>query len=75
MSRLSYTLRSKPSWWTKYQNPDIRAKWEDEALNLDLDGEGLKFSPSEVKYVLDELAGFAALREEETGIQVGITHL
>ena len=32
MIRLSASIRSKPDWWKKYRNPDIRAKWKSEAL-------------------------------------------
>lgn len=69
MLRLSYALRSKPSWWTKYKNPEIRAKWRAEALAHDVDGQGL--TEAEVDYVLDELAGYDEMRDAETGIQVG----
>ena len=33
MIRLSASIRSKPDWWKKYRNPDIRAKWKSEALD------------------------------------------
>ncbi|KAG8694898.1 hypothetical protein FRC08_008195 [Ceratobasidium sp. 394] len=32
MTKLSAALRSKPSWWTKFRDQDILAKWRAEAL-------------------------------------------
>ncbi|KAG8931055.1 hypothetical protein FRC02_003286 [Tulasnella sp. 418] len=68
MFRLSASLRAKPDWWTKYKNPEIRSKWKSEALEQNvLDGH---LTEREVDYVLDELDGYARLRDEETGAQV-----
>lgn len=33
MVKLSAALRSKPRWWEKYKDPEIRAKWKKEALD------------------------------------------
>lgn len=68
MQQLSYTLRSKPSWWTKYQDPEIRDKWKTEAMEQTI--MGVKLSEAEVTYVLDELAGYEEMRDDENGIQV-----
>lgn len=32
MVRLSAAIRSKPRWWDKFREPDIRAKWKEEAV-------------------------------------------
>lgn len=50
---MSYHIRSKPSWWTKYKDETIRSKWKAEALETPLSGEML-LEP-EVDYILDEL--------------------
>lgn len=63
MCALSATLRSKPEWWRKYTDPDIRARWVKEALEQGL-------NQKQVDYVLAELAGYAALRDTATGIEV-----
>ncbi|KAG8996729.1 hypothetical protein FRB94_008066 [Tulasnella sp. JGI-2019a] len=67
MTELSYALRSKPSWWSKYKDPEIRKKWRSEALVQDI--KGGKLLPAEVDFVLDELAGYEELRDAESGIQ------
>ena len=69
MQQLSYNLRSKPSWWTKYKDPAIRGRWETEGVAIDFEGQHL--TKEEVQYVLDELEGYSRMRDEETGIQVG----
>ena len=70
MQQLSYNLRSKPSWWTKFKDPAIREKWEAEAMAIDFGGQ--HFSKNEVQYVLDELEGYGKIRDDVTGIQVGV---
>ncbi|KAG9043993.1 hypothetical protein FS837_008913 [Tulasnella sp. UAMH 9824] len=67
MIELSYALRSKPSWWTKYNDPAIRTKWKEEALQHDI--RGGKLSEAEVDWVLDELEDFTKMRDDATGIQ------
>ncbi|QRW06173.1 hypothetical protein RhiLY_05172 [Ceratobasidium sp. AG-Ba] len=65
MVELSRALRSKPSWWTKFRDPEILAKWRAEALeqtNL--------MKKSHIDYVLAELDGYAKLRDEESGAEV-----
>lgn len=65
MCALSATLRNKPEWWRKASEPEIRAKWKVEAV-----AQGL--SEAQVEYALDELKGYAALRDEVTGIEVRV---
>ncbi|KIO15828.1 hypothetical protein M407DRAFT_34561 [Tulasnella calospora MUT 4182] len=52
----------------KFKNPEIRAKWEKEALEHDI--QGGRLTKAEVKYVLDELQGYEKMRDDATGIQV-----
>ncbi|KAG8912587.1 hypothetical protein FRC00_004197, partial [Tulasnella sp. 408] len=68
LQAMSYSLRSKPSWWTKYKDEAIRSKWKAEALAAPTIGPDRILEP-EVDYVLDELAGYEKLRDEATGIQ------
>ncbi|KAG9010228.1 hypothetical protein FRB90_007893, partial [Tulasnella sp. 427] len=70
LQEISYTLRSKPSWWTKYKNPEILAKWraeivkyEEEVVKAD------RLSDQEIDYVLAELVGYDKMRDETTGIE------
>ncbi|KAG9012312.1 oligomeric, coiled-coil, peripheral membrane protein, partial [Tulasnella sp. 427] len=70
LQKISYTLRSKPSWWAKYKNPEILAKWraeivkyEEEVVKAD------RLSDQEIDYVLAELAGYDKMRDETTGIE------
>ncbi|KZV97530.1 hypothetical protein EXIGLDRAFT_670061 [Exidia glandulosa HHB12029] len=65
MCALSAALRAKPEWWRKCTDPDIRARWIQEALEQDND-----MTPERVNYVLDELEGYSSLRDEKTGIEV-----
>ncbi|QRV77245.1 hypothetical protein RhiJN_05260 [Ceratobasidium sp. AG-Ba] len=65
MVALSRTLRSKPSWWTKFRDPEILAKWRAEALE-----QANLMKESHIDYVLAELDGYANLRDEETGAEV-----
>ncbi|KZV97526.1 hypothetical protein EXIGLDRAFT_730457 [Exidia glandulosa HHB12029] len=65
MCALSAALRAKPEWWRKCTDPEIRARWTQEALSQDDD-----MTPEQVDYVLDELAGYSSLRDEKTGIEI-----
>ncbi|KAG8706765.1 hypothetical protein FRC09_002239, partial [Ceratobasidium sp. 395] len=65
MTRLSAALRLKPSWYTKFRDQDILAKWRAEALKQ---AEHMK--ESHIDYVLSELDGYANLRDEATGAEV-----
>lgn len=71
MIELSYALRSKPSWWTKINDPDIRSKWEEEASEQTIRGD--KLGEDEINWVLDELEDYATMRDDATGIQVSST--
>lgn len=121
MVSLSASIRTKPEWWIKRNDPEIRAKWKAEALDTTLvwvigpnelipmqsaqvliesrneaeevtdepadDGQWsdvpihedrpgtdpdliVKLNERQVEYVLDELDGYAKLRDETLGIQV-----
>ncbi|KAG8895626.1 hypothetical protein FRC00_007224, partial [Tulasnella sp. 408] len=67
LQAMSYSLRSKPSWWTKYKDETIRSKWKAEALAAPVEGD--KLLEPEVDYVLNELAGYEKMRDDATGIQ------
>ncbi|KAG8939067.1 hypothetical protein FRC04_007031 [Tulasnella sp. 424] len=66
MNDLSYALRNKPSWWTEFKDPRIRAQWAEEALQQTIRGGNL--SEREVEAVLDELEDYAKMRADPTGI-------
>ncbi|KAG8790348.1 hypothetical protein FRC12_012089 [Ceratobasidium sp. 428] len=66
MTRLSAALREKDSWWIKFQNEEILAKWRVEAVQ-----QAKLMKPSHIDYVLKELDGYAKLRGEATGAEVG----
>ncbi|KAI5121385.1 hypothetical protein M0805_001198 [Coniferiporia weirii] len=100
MVKLSASIRSKPEWWVKYKDPNIRSKWRGEALATKMvwieratmlvpyedaremfpdaviwnaytfDESIVQLNEKQIEYVLDELDGYAKLRDEETGIQV-----
>ncbi|MFE2166469.1 DUF4246 domain-containing protein [Streptomyces sp. NPDC059447] len=63
MMECSSHIRAKPGWFDKINDADIVAKWTREALAQDL-------TEAQVRYVLAELAHYAALRDERTGIEV-----
>ncbi|MFE6701271.1 DUF4246 domain-containing protein [Streptomyces sp. NPDC057718] len=63
MMRCSAHIRAKPGWFDKMDNPEIVARWTREAV-----AQGL--TDAQVRYVLAELAHYAALRDAETGIEV-----
>ncbi|MBO8191995.1 DUF4246 domain-containing protein [Streptomyces oryzae] len=63
MMQCSAHIRSKPGWFDKMNDAGIVAKWTQEAV-----AQGL--TEAQVRYVLDELAHYAALRDAETGIEV-----
>ncbi|KAG8849662.1 hypothetical protein FRB96_000688 [Tulasnella sp. 330] len=67
MTELSYALRSKPLWWIKYKDPDIKKKWKAEALVQDIHSG--RITEAEADFVLAELAGYDKMRDIETGIQ------
>ncbi|KAG9083188.1 hypothetical protein FRC06_004664 [Ceratobasidium sp. 370] len=65
MTRLSAALRSKPSWWTKFRDQDILDNWRAMALE-----QAEHMDESHIDYVLEELDGYAKLRDEESGAEV-----
>ncbi|KAF8669614.1 hypothetical protein RHS04_08771 [Rhizoctonia solani] len=65
MTRLSAELRRKPSWWTKFRDESILAKWKGEALT-----QTQLMDESHIDYVLKELDGYANLRDETSGAEV-----
>ncbi|GAA3388051.1 DUF4246 domain-containing protein [Streptomyces roseoviridis] len=63
MLRCSAHIREKPGWYDKRNDPEIVARWTREAA-----AQGL--TEAQVRYVLAELAHYAALRDARTGIEV-----
>ncbi|MGA5329573.1 DUF4246 domain-containing protein [Streptomyces griseoincarnatus] len=63
MIQCSAQLRAKARWFEKMRDAGIVARWAEEAS-----AQGL--TEAQVRYVLDELAHYAALRDEGTGAEV-----
>lgn len=63
MMQCSAHIRAKPGWFDKMHDADIVARWTHEAI-----AQGL--TEAQVRYVLDELAHYAALRDDRTGVEV-----
>ncbi|WP_309054654.1 DUF4246 domain-containing protein [Streptomyces sp.] len=63
MIRCSAHIREKPGWFDKMNDAGIVARWTREALDQGL-------TEAQVRYVLDELAHYAGLRDERTGMEV-----
>ncbi|MFJ3612106.1 DUF4246 domain-containing protein [Streptomyces hydrogenans] len=63
MTRLSASIREKAGWAEKRNDADIAARWAREAVDQGL-------TEAQVRYVLDELAHYAALRDARTGAEV-----
>ncbi|MFE0138107.1 DUF4246 domain-containing protein [Streptomyces sp. NPDC059037] len=63
MMECSAHIRAKPGWFEKMNDADIVARWTQEAV-----AQGL--TEAQVRYVLAELAYYAALRDGQTGIEV-----
>lgn len=63
MMECSAHIRAKRGWFEKMNDADIVARWTQEAL-----AQGL--TEAQVRYVLAELAYYAALRDGKTGIEV-----
>ncbi|MGW0915405.1 DUF4246 domain-containing protein [Streptomyces sp. NPDC002784] len=63
MIQCSAHIRAKPGWFDKMNDADIVARWTQEAVALGL-------TQAQVRYVLAELAHYAALRDGRTGIEV-----
>ncbi|RJO76367.1 DUF4246 domain-containing protein [Nocardia panacis] len=63
MMRLSAHIRAKAQWFVKKDDAEIVARWTREAAEQGL-------TEAQIRYVLDELAYYAELRDERTGIEV-----
>ncbi|MFJ3088833.1 DUF4246 domain-containing protein [Streptomyces sp. NPDC086838] len=63
MIECSAHLRAKPGWFDKMNDPGIVDRWTSEAI-----AQGL--TEAQVRYVLAELARYAELRDDRTGIEV-----
>ncbi|GJE99875.1 DUF4246 domain-containing protein [Phanerochaete sordida] len=72
MCALSATLRAKPHWWIKMQDPAIRAKWLEEAVGAPPPYGEIFLTRDEVLYVLKELEWYASRRDESTGIESSV---
>lgn len=70
MQGLSYAIRAKPDWVTKYKNPEIKAKWRKEALEQNTGEGGL--TEQMIDYVLDELAMHERDLQDPSGIRVSL---
>ncbi|KAJ7284502.1 hypothetical protein C8J57DRAFT_1119396 [Mycena rebaudengoi] len=72
MCRLSAHIRQKPRWWEKMRDEAIRSKWVQEAKEQQADQPPWeKLTDNMIAYVISELEGYAELRDEATGIEVG----
>jgi hypothetical protein len=63
MMECSAHIREKPGWFEKMNDADIVARWIREAIDQGL-------TEAQIRYVVDELAHYAALRDRRTGIEV-----
>ncbi|KAJ7119673.1 hypothetical protein C8R44DRAFT_878079 [Mycena epipterygia] len=78
MYELSWALRNKLEWQCKASDPEILAKWRQEALEQQQSiGRGKKITEKmagpnfAVDYVLAELTGYAKIADNERGIERG----
>ncbi|EIN12310.1 hypothetical protein PUNSTDRAFT_118210 [Punctularia strigosozonata HHB-11173 SS5] len=73
MCKLSSTIREKPRWHEKFQDPAVQQKWREEVLEQQGVSvpRNLALTPNMINYVLGELTAYASLRDPETGIEVG----
>ncbi|MVU83485.1 DUF4246 family protein [Nocardia sp. ET3-3] len=63
MMQMSAQIRAKPQWFVKMRDAGLVAKWTTEASEQGL-------TEAQIRYVLAELAHYADLRDEHTGIEV-----
>ncbi|KAG2048820.1 hypothetical protein BDR06DRAFT_942301 [Suillus hirtellus] len=69
MSELSRCIRRRDDWWNLFKRPETRARWAAEALGEPMTvrapDHNLKvwLTPNQVEYVLEELQGYANLRD------------
>ncbi|KAF7331521.1 hypothetical protein MKEN_00031000 [Mycena kentingensis (nom. inval.)] len=72
MYALSWAIRSKPQWRSKIEDTAILEKWRAEAVDQQ---QGLlkykKLNKHMINYVLTELPAYAALADNEHGIEAG----
>jgi len=72
MCELSASLREKPEYGRKLEDVAIRARWKEEIVqHLTEAGQAIHVDvEAAAEYVLNELADYASLRDEATGIDV-----
>ncbi|GIL28104.1 DUF4246 domain-containing protein [Actinocatenispora comari] len=63
MMQCSAHIRAKPGWYDKMNDPEIAERWTREAIDQGM-------TEAQVRYVLAELAHYAALRDAATGAEV-----
>ncbi|MFJ5136488.1 DUF4246 domain-containing protein [Streptomyces sp. NPDC088707] len=63
MMQCSSHIRAKPQWFDKMNDAGIVARWTQEAIDQGL-------TEAQVRYVIAELAHYAALRDPHTGVEV-----
>ncbi|KAF9781872.1 hypothetical protein BJ322DRAFT_250167 [Thelephora terrestris] len=75
MCALSHRIREMPAWWEEMKDETNVERWRQEALQrAENDGDEQqvwKLTLQMVSYVLEELQGYADLRDLETGIEAG----
>ncbi|KAJ7236255.1 hypothetical protein B0H12DRAFT_1238523 [Mycena haematopus] len=72
MCRLSAHLRQKPRWYEEMRDQNIRKKWIQEAKEQQAHLQPWeRLTNNMLNYVMDELEGYAALRDPKTGIEWG----
>ncbi|MFE0674846.1 DUF4246 domain-containing protein [Streptomyces sp. NPDC058867] len=62
MMRCSAGIRAKTAWFEKRNDPAVVARWTEEAV-----AQGM--TEAQIRYVLAELAHYAALRDPRTGVE------
>ncbi|KAF9154000.1 hypothetical protein BG015_002143 [Linnemannia schmuckeri] len=79
MMAVSNTIREKPNWWLKYQDPEISARWRQEIEAAGLERhERYRLGKAEVDFVFKELEWYAQKRQaqvdqgREVTIDVGV---
>ncbi|KAI0931667.1 hypothetical protein AcV5_004903 [Taiwanofungus camphoratus] len=81
MCQCSDFIRSKSRWWQLHEHHDIRQKWAKEAAEIvwivqaSCGSLEVTLSKKQIQYVLDELSGYAALRDEHHRWKVVSTSL
>ncbi|KAJ2936062.1 hypothetical protein H1R20_g1033, partial [Candolleomyces eurysporus] len=76
MSQLSAELRRKPEWWKHHRDEEHRKLWQAEAADRTWEVKApssifkIQLTQKQIDYVLDELDGYAALRDEANQCQV-----